>query len=131
LAVAEAELAAEPVGNAWVEKVELAISAPGLGYLDGIADPTMELAQSMRANGSSEAFRSDARDFMLEMMADLPPGARGGAHRGKYRQLDAGDKHAIRTLFANKTDGQDRMRLFEEMLLLDTYLIVGHLEQVL
>lgn len=79
LAVAEAEQAAEQVGNTWVEKVELALSAPGAGTVEPVADPTMELAQSMRANAGSEAFRSDAREFVLKTLADLPPDARGFA----------------------------------------------------
>ena len=79
LLVAEAEQAAEQVGNTWVEKVELALSAPGIGDLESTADPTLELAQSMRANAGSEAFRFDAREFVLKTIADLPPDARGFA----------------------------------------------------
>jgi hypothetical protein len=33
----------------------------------------------MRANAASEAFRSDAREFVLKTIADLPPDARGFA----------------------------------------------------
>ncbi|KUM27543.1 serine/threonine protein phosphatase [Mesorhizobium loti] len=79
LLVAEAEQAAEQVGNSWVEKVELALSTPGIGDLEGGADPTLELAQSMRDNAGSEAFRSEAREFVLKTIADLPPDARGFA----------------------------------------------------
>ncbi|MGX9574276.1 metallophosphoesterase family protein [Mesorhizobium sp. f-mel] len=79
LAVAEAEQAAEQVGDTWVEKVELALSAPGVGDLTSVGDPTLELAQSMRANAGSEAFRSDAREFVLKTIADLPPDARAFA----------------------------------------------------
>ncbi|TPL88551.1 DNA repair exonuclease [Mesorhizobium sp. B2-3-12] len=79
LVVAEAEQAAEQVGDTWVEKVELALSNPGDGNLESVADPTLELAQSMRANAESEAFRSDAREFVLKTIADLPPDARGFA----------------------------------------------------
>ncbi|MDX8449919.1 metallophosphoesterase family protein [Mesorhizobium captivum] len=79
LAVAEAEQAAEQVGNTWVEKVELDLSAPGIGNSENVADPTLELAQSMRENAGSEAFRSDARQFVLKTLADLPPDARGFA----------------------------------------------------
>lgn len=79
LAVAEAEQAAEQVGDTWVEKLELDLSASAIGALGDVADPTLELAQSMRANASSEAFRSDARDFVLKTIADLPPDARGFA----------------------------------------------------
>ncbi|MDX8500832.1 DNA repair exonuclease [Mesorhizobium sp. VK4C] len=79
LAVAEAEQAAEQLGNTWVEKVELDLSAPGIGSSENVADPTLELAQSMRENAGSEAFRSDAREFVLKTLADLPPDARGFA----------------------------------------------------
>ncbi|KAA3448564.1 DNA repair exonuclease [Mesorhizobium sp. SARCC-RB16n] len=79
LVVAEAEQAAEQVGDTWVEKVELALSNPEDGNLESVADPTLELAQSMRANAASEAFRSDAREFVLKTITDLPPDARGFA----------------------------------------------------
>lgn len=79
LAVAEAEQAAEQVGDTWVEKLELDLSASAVGALGDVADPTLELAQSMRANASSEAFRSEAREFVLKTIADLPPDARGFA----------------------------------------------------
>ncbi|MET3524615.1 metallophosphoesterase family protein [Mesorhizobium abyssinicae] len=79
LLIAEAEQAAEQVGNSWVEKVELALSTTVIGDLEGGADPTLELAQSMRDNAGSEAFRSDARDLILKTIGDLPPDARGFA----------------------------------------------------
>jgi DNA repair exonuclease SbcCD nuclease subunit len=79
LAFAEAAQTAEQVGDTWVEKLELAVSAPGVGDLRSVADPTLELAESMRANAASEAFRSDAREFVLKTIADLPPDARGFA----------------------------------------------------
>ncbi|PBB29607.1 DNA repair exonuclease [Mesorhizobium sp. WSM3882] len=79
LAIAEAEQAAEQVGDTWVEKLELDLSAPAAGDWGTVADPTLELAQSMRANANSEAFRSEAREFVLKTIADLPPDARGFA----------------------------------------------------
>ncbi|TJW03737.1 MAG: DNA repair exonuclease [Mesorhizobium sp.] len=79
LAVAEAEQAAEQVGDTWVEKLELALSPPVVGDLGSVADPTMELAESMRANAGAEAFRAEAREFVLKTIADLPPDARGFA----------------------------------------------------
>ncbi|UCI10638.1 metallophosphoesterase family protein [Mesorhizobium sp. B1-1-8] len=79
LMLAEAQQAAEQVGNTWVEKVELNLTAPDIGSFGDGADPTLELAQSMRANAGSEAFRSDAREFVLKTIADLPPDARGFA----------------------------------------------------
>jgi hypothetical protein len=77
--LAEAQQAAEQVGNTWVEKMELDLSVPGIESSDDAADPTLELAQSRRANAGSEAFRSDAREFVLKTIADLPPDARGFA----------------------------------------------------
>ncbi|ESY85928.1 seribe.threonine protein phosphatase [Mesorhizobium sp. LNHC220B00] len=91
LAVAEAEQAAEQVGDTWVEKLELHLSASAVGDLESVADPTLELAQSMRANAGSEAFRSEAREFVLKTIADLPPDARGFAGKdeaGLERFLD-------------------------------------------
>ncbi|RWE30572.1 DNA repair exonuclease [Mesorhizobium sp.] len=79
LLIAEAEQAAEQVGDTWVEKLELALSAPAVGESGNVADPALELAQSMRANARSEAFRSEARDFVLRTIADLPPDARSFA----------------------------------------------------
>lgn len=79
LLLAEAEQAAEQVGNTWVDKIELNLSAPGNGELESVADPTLELAQSMRANSDSDAFRSQARELVLKTIADLPPEARGFA----------------------------------------------------
>ncbi|MER9223220.1 DNA repair exonuclease [Mesorhizobium sp. M0644] len=76
LVLAEAEQAAQQVGNTWVEKVELNLSAPGTGKSEDVADPTLELAESMRANATSDAFRSDARELVLKTIADLPPDAR-------------------------------------------------------
>ncbi|MER8911787.1 DNA repair exonuclease [Mesorhizobium sp. M0482] len=78
LMLAEAAQAAEQVGSTWIEKFELDLSgAPDIGKLESVADPTLELAQSMRANAVSEVFRSDAREFVLKTIADLPPEARG------------------------------------------------------
>lgn len=91
LLLAEAEQAAEQVGHTWVEKLELAISPPGMENQEDNADPTLELAQSMRANAKSEAFRSDAREFVLKTIGDLPPDARGFAGKdeaGLERFLD-------------------------------------------
>ncbi|WP_027168316.1 AAA family ATPase [Mesorhizobium sp. WSM3224] len=71
--------AAEQVCDTWVEKLELDLSASTVGDLGSVADPTLELAQSMVANAGSEAFRSEAREFVLKTIADLPPDARGFA----------------------------------------------------
>ncbi|RUX46075.1 DNA repair exonuclease [Mesorhizobium sp. M4A.F.Ca.ET.050.02.1.1] len=91
LAVAEAEQAAEQVGDTWVERLDLDLSAPVLRDSGNVADPTLELAESMRANAGSEAFRAEAREFVLKTIADLPPDARGFAGKdeaGLERFLD-------------------------------------------
>lgn len=75
LLLAEAEQVAEQAGDTWVEKLELDLSPPRTETLD-IADPIFELAESMRANASSEAFRAEARALVLKTIADLPPDGR-------------------------------------------------------
>ncbi|GLS35708.1 DNA repair exonuclease [Mesorhizobium tianshanense] len=76
LLLAEAEQAAEQVGDTWVEKLELDLAAPKTETAEGVADPIFELAESMRADASSEAFRAEARAFVQKMIADLPPDGR-------------------------------------------------------
>ncbi|CAH2402305.1 metallophosphoesterase family protein [Mesorhizobium escarrei] len=76
LLLAEAEQVAEQVGDTWVEKLELNVSPPSAETSDGIADPIFELAQSMRADAGSEAFRAEARALVQKMIADLPPDGR-------------------------------------------------------
>lgn len=74
--MAEAEQAAEQAGDTWVEKLELGLSPPGTETLEGVADPIFELADSMRADAKSEAFRAEARALVQKMIADLPPDGR-------------------------------------------------------
>jgi len=81
LLLAEAEQSAEQVGDTWVEKLELDLAAPGLETAEGIADPILELAQSMRADASSDAFRAEARALVQKMIADLPADGRDFAGR--------------------------------------------------
>ncbi|MER9134732.1 DNA repair exonuclease [Mesorhizobium sp. M0830] len=76
LLLAEAEQAANQVGDTWVEKLELDFSPPSKETPEGIADPIFELAESMRADASSEAFRAEARAFVQKMVADLPADGR-------------------------------------------------------
>lgn len=76
LLITEAEQAAEQVGDTWVEKLELDIAPLGPQTIEGIADPIFELAQSMRADANSEAFRAEARAFVQKLIADLPPDGR-------------------------------------------------------
>ncbi|TPM25287.1 DNA repair exonuclease [Mesorhizobium sp. B2-3-5] len=111
LAVAEAEQAAEQVGDTWVEKLELAVLAPGVGDLESVADPTLELAQSMHANAGSQAFRSDAREFVLKTIADLPPDARGFAGKdeaGLEQFLDDVLAHGVDLVTARLKAGATR-----------------------
>ncbi|TIX39430.1 MAG: DNA repair exonuclease, partial [Mesorhizobium sp.] len=80
LLLAEAEQAAEQTGDTWVEKLELDL-APQSAETGGIADPIFELAESMRADAKSEAFRAEARALVQKMVADLPPDGRDFAGR--------------------------------------------------
>ncbi|WP_376703363.1 DNA repair exonuclease [Mesorhizobium sp. ISC25] len=81
LLLAEAEQAAEQTGDTWVEKLELDLAPQSGETPDGIADPIIELAQSMRAAATSEAFRVEARALVQKMIADLPPDGRDFAGR--------------------------------------------------
>ncbi|QPC95762.1 DNA repair exonuclease [Mesorhizobium sp. INR15] len=81
LLLAEAEQAAEQTGDTWVEKLELDLAPPRTETVEGVADPIFELAQSMHADASSEAFRAEARAFVHKMIADLP--AEGRDFAGK------------------------------------------------
>lgn len=81
LLLAEAEQAAEQVGDTWVEKLELDLAPPRTEAAEGVADPILELAQSMRADASSEAFRAEARALVQKMIADLPADGRDFAGR--------------------------------------------------
>ncbi|WP_027062517.1 metallophosphoesterase family protein [Mesorhizobium loti] len=76
LLLAEAEQVAEQVGDTWMEKLELTLATPSLETPDGIADPIFELAQSMRADAGSQAFRAEARALVQKVVADLPPDGR-------------------------------------------------------
>ncbi|MEI9411888.1 DNA repair exonuclease [Mesorhizobium salmacidum] len=81
LLLAEAEQAAEQVGDTWVEKLEHDLGPPRAGTAEDGADPIFELAQSMRADAGSQAFRAEARAFVQKMIADLP--AEGRDFAGK------------------------------------------------
>ena len=72
----DAEHVAEQVGDTWVEKIELGLDEPMTEPIDGVADPVLELAQSMRSDADSEAFRAEARAFVQKMIADLPADGR-------------------------------------------------------
>lgn len=76
LLLAEAEQAAEQTGDTWVEKLELKVSPSTSQTSEEAADPIFELAQSMRADAGSDAFRAEARALVQKMVADLPPDGR-------------------------------------------------------
>ncbi|ARP68182.1 MULTISPECIES: DNA repair exonuclease [unclassified Mesorhizobium] len=76
LLLAEAEQAAEQTGDTWVEKLELKVSPSTSQTCEEAADPIFELAQSMRADAGSDAFRAEARALVQKMVADLPPDGR-------------------------------------------------------
>ncbi|WP_284278458.1 metallophosphoesterase family protein [Mesorhizobium huakuii] len=76
LLLAEAEQVAEQTGDTWVEKLELNVSPSAAETSEGVADPIFELAQSMHADASSDAFRAEARAFVQKMVADLPADGR-------------------------------------------------------
>ena len=81
LLLAEAEHVAEHTGDTWVEKLELNVSPSTSQTSEEAADPIFELAQSMRADAGSEAFRAEARALVQKVIADLPPDGRHFAGR--------------------------------------------------
>ena len=91
LLLAEAEQAAEQVGDTWVEKLELDLTQPKAEAPEGTADPIFELAASMRDDANSEAFRAEAKAFVQKIVADLPAEGRdfaGKDEAGLERFLD-------------------------------------------
>jgi exonuclease SbcD len=91
LLLAEAEQAAEQVGDTWVEKLELDIALPPSETAGNAADPIFELAATMRSDAGSEAFRTEARAFVQKMVSDLPADGRdfaGKDEAGLERFLD-------------------------------------------
>lgn len=91
LLLAEAEQAAEQIGETWIEKLQFDVALPIPEIQAGTADPILELAASMRAEASSEAFRAEARSLIQKLVADLPAESRDFAGRdeaGLERFLD-------------------------------------------
>lgn len=91
LLLAEAEQAAEQVGDTWIEKLELDTAPPSSEAQGSAADPIFELVASMRAEGGSPAFRAEARSLIQKLVADLPAESRDFAGRdeaGLERFLD-------------------------------------------
>ncbi|TIV47657.1 MAG: DNA repair exonuclease [Mesorhizobium sp.] len=81
LLLAEAQQVAGQLGGTWIEKLDLDVVSPGDDAATGIADPTYELAASMRGDATSDAFRSEARAFIQKTVAELP--AEGRDFAGK------------------------------------------------
>ena len=99
LLLAEAEQAAEQVGDTWVEKLELDLTQPKAHAPEGTADPIFELAASMRDDANSEAFRAEAKAFIQKIVADLP--AEGRNFAGKD---EAGLELFLDRVLASGTD---------------------------
>lgn len=76
LLLAEAKQLGEHVGDTWVEKLEIDLLDHGSQSSEGAADPIFELAETMRADTRSQAFREEARALVMRTLADLPPEAR-------------------------------------------------------
>lgn len=75
---AEAEQRAERAGQAWIEKLELDLSAaPRTARSATTVDPVQELSALMREDvTASEAFRREVRDMVQGLLDDLPPESR-------------------------------------------------------
>jgi hypothetical protein len=75
---AEAEQRAERAGQAWIEKLELDLSAaPRSARNATTVDPVQELSALMREDvTASEAFRREVRDMVQGLLDDLPPESR-------------------------------------------------------
>lgn len=78
LLLAEVEQRAESLGNTWIEKIEIATTAP-VGTMVGgaTADPVLELGELMRDDIIHQhSVRQAVRDLIKELRDDLPPEAR-------------------------------------------------------
>jgi DNA repair exonuclease SbcCD nuclease subunit len=79
LLLAETEQRAEGLGKTWIEKIEIATTAPISTAVGGAtADPVLELGELMRSNIIHQhGVREAVRDLVKELRDDLPPEARG------------------------------------------------------
>lgn len=105
LLLAEAEQAAEQIGETWIEKLQFDVALPIPEIQAGTADPILELAASMRAEAGSEAFRGEARSMIQKLVADLPAESRdfagkdeSGLERFLDRALSSGTGHVTARL---------------------------------
>lgn len=79
---AEAEQRGERIGRTWIEKLELAVEAPGSGGEPSAADPIVELSALMYEEVITRGgFRDEIREMVRELLTDLPPESREFAGR--------------------------------------------------
>jgi hypothetical protein len=79
LLLAETEQRAERLGKIWIEKIEIATTAPMSTPVGGASsDPILELGELMRSDIIHQhGVREAVRDLVKELHDDLPPDARG------------------------------------------------------
>ena len=79
LLLAETEQRAEGLGKTWIEKIDIATTAPISASVGGVtADPVLELGELMRTDIIRQhGVREAVRDLVKELRDDLPPEARG------------------------------------------------------
>ncbi|KQT48166.1 serine/threonine protein phosphatase [Devosia sp. Leaf420] len=86
LLLAEAEQIGERTGSVWLEKLDIDVRTLE-EFVDG-ADPVQELAQTMRSNARSEAFREQARALIHRLVDELPPEVRDFAGKDESEAND-------------------------------------------
>ena len=79
LLLAETEQRAEGIGKTWIEKIEIATTAPiSTSTGNPSADPVLELGELVRNDIIHQhGVREAIRDLVKELRDDLPPEARG------------------------------------------------------
>lgn len=78
LLLAEIEQRLEAGGRTWIDKIELAVAAPGPVEDAGSADPVRELGDLMRSDAMRRhGVRETVRDLVRELRDELPGDARG------------------------------------------------------
>lgn len=91
LLLAETEQRVEGIGKTWVEKIEIATTAPEIEPVGAVtADPILELRDLMRNDiVHQHGVREAVRELVKELRDDLPPEARGfsGNDEGAFETL--------------------------------------------
>jgi DNA repair exonuclease SbcCD nuclease subunit len=78
LLTAEIEQRVEATGRTWIDRIELAVAAPGQAVEPGSADPLRELADLLRGDALGQhGLREAVRDLVRDLRDDLPGDARG------------------------------------------------------